>query len=157
MFNDGYDLMEVHIPEGTLLKPREPAALSCRTHALGRIFDVLGLLGQGDPTSSQVRASLTVPLHVLGYDKNGEWYQLYSIGFGGIPGKPSGDGPMGLAVAQFAMCRTSSSRVTSPCVSKPTRQSRIAVVRATTAVVMAYVWATASWSLARSRFTMIAG
>jgi len=38
MFNDGfYDLMEVHIPEGTLLKPREPAALSCRTHALGRI------------------------------------------------------------------------------------------------------------------------
>ena len=51
MFNDGfYDLMEVRIPEGTLLKPREPAALSCRTHALGRIFDVLGgLLGQGDP------------------------------------------------------------------------------------------------------------
>ena len=30
-----------------------------------------------------------------GYDKNGEWYQLYSIGFGGIPGKPSGDGPDG--------------------------------------------------------------
>ena len=33
MFNDGfYDLMEVRIPSGTLLKPREPAALSCRTH-----------------------------------------------------------------------------------------------------------------------------
>ena len=30
-----------------------------------------------------------------GYDKNGEWYQLYSIGFGGVPGKPSGDGPDG--------------------------------------------------------------
>ena len=30
-----------------------------------------------------------------GYDKDGEWYQLYSIGFGGIPGKPFGDGPDG--------------------------------------------------------------
>ena len=29
MFNDGfYDLMEVRIPEGTLLKPNYPAALS---------------------------------------------------------------------------------------------------------------------------------
>ena len=23
-------------------------------------------------------------------DKNGEWYQLYMIGFGGVPGKPMG-------------------------------------------------------------------
>ena len=30
-----------------------------------------------------------------GYDKNGDWYQLYQIGFGGIPGKPFGDGPDG--------------------------------------------------------------
>jgi N-methylhydantoinase B len=30
-----------------------------------------------------------------GYDRNGEWYQLYQIGFGGIPGKPFGDGPDG--------------------------------------------------------------
>jgi hypothetical protein len=51
LFNDGfYDLMDVRIPPGTLLKPLKPAALSCRTHALGRIFDVLGgLLGQGNP------------------------------------------------------------------------------------------------------------
>jgi N-methylhydantoinase B len=28
-----------------------------------------------------------------GYDKRGEWFQLYQIGFGGIPGKPFGDGP----------------------------------------------------------------
>jgi len=98
MFNDGfYDLMEVHIPEGTLLKPREPAPLSCRTHALGRIFDVLGgLLGQGDP-DFLAGAGFSDSPHFMysGYDKNGEWYQLYSIGFGGIPGKPSGDGPDG--------------------------------------------------------------
>ena len=98
MFNDGfYDLMEVRIPYGTLLKPKEPAALSCRTHALGRIFDVLaGLLGQGSP-ELLAGAGFSDSPHFMysGYDKNGEWYQLYSIGFGGIPGKPSGDGPDG--------------------------------------------------------------
>jgi N-methylhydantoinase B len=28
-----------------------------------------------------------------GHDRNGEWYQLFQIGFGGIPGRPFGDGP----------------------------------------------------------------
>jgi N-methylhydantoinase B len=30
-----------------------------------------------------------------GYDQHGDWYQLYQITFGGIPGKPFGDGPDG--------------------------------------------------------------
>jgi len=30
-----------------------------------------------------------------GFDENDEWFQLYQIGFGGIPGKPFGDGPDG--------------------------------------------------------------
>ncbi|MGB1885179.1 MAG: hydantoinase B/oxoprolinase family protein [Gammaproteobacteria bacterium] len=98
MFNDGfYDLMEVRIPEGCLLKPVRPAALSCRTHALGRIFDVLsGLLGQGNP-DFLCAAGFSDSPHFMysGYTKDGEWYQLYQIGFGGIPGKPSGDGPDG--------------------------------------------------------------
>ncbi len=98
MFNDGfYDLMEVRIPEGSLLKPISPAALSCRTHALGRIFDILGgLLGQGNP-DFLCAAGFSDSPHFMysGYDENGEWYQLYQIGFGGIPGKPSGDGPDG--------------------------------------------------------------
>ncbi len=95
LFNDGfYDLMEVRIPEGTLLKPRRPAALSCRTHALGRIFDVLGgLLGQGNP-DFLCAAGFSDSPHFMysGYDRNGEWYQLYQIGFGGVPGRPIGDG-----------------------------------------------------------------
>jgi len=42
VLNDGfYDLVDVIIPEGCLLKPHKPAALSCRTHALGRVFDIL--------------------------------------------------------------------------------------------------------------------
>ncbi len=98
MFNDGfYDLMEVHIPEGSLLKPKAPAALSCRNHALGRIFDVLGgLFGQGNPDFLNAAGFSDSP-HILysGYDKNDEWFQLYQIGFGGIPGRPAGDGPDG--------------------------------------------------------------
>jgi N-methylhydantoinase B len=30
-----------------------------------------------------------------GYDSKGEWYQLFQIGFGGIPGRAGGDGPDG--------------------------------------------------------------
>jgi N-methylhydantoinase B len=98
LFNDGfYDLMEVRIPPGSLLKPLKPAALSCRTHALGRIFDILaGLLGQGNP-DFMCGAGFSDSPHFMysGYDKSGEWYQLYQITFGGIPGKPFGDGPDG--------------------------------------------------------------
>ncbi|MEI6457572.1 MAG: hydantoinase B/oxoprolinase family protein [Pseudomonadota bacterium] len=98
LFNDGfYDLMDVRIPDGTLLKPLKPAALSCRTHALGRIFDVLGgLLGQGNP-AFMCAAGFSDSPHIMysGYRSTGEWYQLFQIGFGGIPGKPFGDGPDG--------------------------------------------------------------
>ena len=102
MFNDGfYDLIEVKIPEGSLLKPRYPAALSGRTHALGRIFDLLGaLLGQRTPEFLCAAGFSSSPhLMYSGRDqrqgKNGEWFQLFQIGFGGIPGKPFGDGPDG--------------------------------------------------------------
>ena len=98
LFNDGfYDLVEVRIPEGSLLKPRFPAALSCRTHALGRIFDVLGaLLGQKTP-QFMCAAGFSSSPHLMfsGVDKQGDWFQLFQIGFGGIPGRPSGDGPDG--------------------------------------------------------------
>jgi len=98
MFNDGfYELMEVRIPEGSLLKPRHPAALSCRTHALGRIFDVIsGLLGQGKP-EFLCAAGFSDSPHLMysGYDRNDEWFQLFQIGFGGIPGRPFGDGADG--------------------------------------------------------------
>jgi len=98
LFNDGfYDLVEVSIPSGSLLKPNYPAALSCRTHALGRIFDVLGaLLGQKTP-DFMCAAGFSSSPHLMfsGFDENDEWFQLYQIGFGGIPGKPFGDGPDG--------------------------------------------------------------
>ncbi|WP_317928552.1 hydantoinase B/oxoprolinase family protein [Halioxenophilus sp. WMMB6] len=99
IFNDGfYDLVDVRIPEGTLLKPKYPAALSGRTHALGRIFDILGaLLGMGAPEQLLNAAGFSDSPHLFysGYDDKGEWFQLFQIGFGGIPGRPVGDGPDG--------------------------------------------------------------
>ncbi len=103
VFNDGfYDLVDVHIPEGTLLKPKFPAAISGRTHALGRIFDVLGaLLGSGAPEQMLNAAGFSDSPHLFysGYDtregKNNEYFQLFQIGFGGVPGRPAGDGPDG--------------------------------------------------------------
>ncbi len=98
LFNDGfYDLVEVRIPQGSLLKPNFPAALSGRTHALGRIFDVMGgLLGQSAPDSMNAAGFSDSPhFFFSGYDDDGEWFQLFQIGFGGIPGRPVGDGPDG--------------------------------------------------------------
>jgi len=98
LFNDGYyDLIDIRIPEGSLLKPKFPAALSGRTHALGRLFDILGgLLGQKTPAFLNAAGFSSSPhLFYSGRDKTGRWFQLFQIGFGGIPGRPMGDGPDG--------------------------------------------------------------
>ncbi|WP_411358981.1 hydantoinase B/oxoprolinase family protein [Pseudidiomarina salilacus] len=98
LFNDGfYDLVDVRIPQGSILKPNFPAALSCRTHLLGRIFDIMGgLLGQGNPAAMSAAGFSDSPHFMYsGYDENDEWFQLFQIGFGGIPGRPAGDGPDG--------------------------------------------------------------
>jgi N-methylhydantoinase B len=98
LFNDGfYDLIEVRIPQGSLLKPLFPAALSGRTHALGRIFDILGgLLGQKTPEFLNAAGFSSSPhLFYSGTDRHGRYFQLFQIGFGGIPGRPLGDGPDG--------------------------------------------------------------
>jgi N-methylhydantoinase B len=98
LFNDGYyDLIDIRIPEGSLLRPKFPAALSGRTHALGRIFDVLGgLLGQKTPQFLNAAGFSSSPhLFYSGTGKDGRWFQLFQIGFGGIPGRPMGDGPDG--------------------------------------------------------------
>ncbi|WP_084583853.1 hydantoinase B/oxoprolinase family protein [Sphingomonas azotifigens] len=98
LFNDGfYDLIDVRIPEGSLLRPRFPAALSGRTHALGRLFDILGgLLGQKTPEFLNAAGFSSSPhLFYSGTDRTGRYFQLFQIGFGGIPGRPLGDGPDG--------------------------------------------------------------
>jgi N-methylhydantoinase B len=95
LFNDGYyDLIEVRIPDGSLLRPRYPAAVSGRTHALGRVFDVFGAaLGQQTPELMTAAGFSDSPhFFYSGTDRHGAWFQLYQIGFGGVPGRPLGDG-----------------------------------------------------------------
>ncbi|MEV0592388.1 hydantoinase B/oxoprolinase family protein [Nonomuraea cavernae] len=93
LWNDGfYPLVDVHIPEGSFWKPRFPAALNGRNHGIGRLFDLFGgLLGQKTPDLLNAAGFSSSPHFMYA----GEGFQLYSIGFGGIPGRPIGDGPDG--------------------------------------------------------------
>lgn len=95
LFNDGfYDLIHVTMPKGSLLQPNFPAALGCRTHALSRQFDVLGgALSYNAPEMATAAGYGSSP-HFLysGLDKAGRPFQLMEILYGGIPGRPVGDG-----------------------------------------------------------------
>lgn len=95
VINDGFhDLIDVVIPEGSMLKPVRPAPISCRTHVLARSMDVMqALIGQQKP-AFQAAAGFSDSPHFFysGYKPDGEWYQLYQIGFGGVPARQAGDG-----------------------------------------------------------------
>jgi N-methylhydantoinase B len=102
LWNDGfYPLVKVTIPDGSFWKPKHPAALNARNHGIGRVFDLFGgLLGQTNPALLNAAGFSSSPhfMYSGNYstgDRKGEWFQLYSIGFGGIPGRPLGDGPDG--------------------------------------------------------------
>ena len=79
MVNDGaFDLIEINIPEGTILNPMRPAALSCRTHLLGRLFDVIGaLFGQRQPEFLSAAGFSDSPhFFYSGWNASGEWFQV---------------------------------------------------------------------------------
>jgi N-methylhydantoinase B len=95
LFNDGfYPLLHVTMPKGSLIQPEFPAALGCRTHALTRLFDVLGgALAKRAPEFTTAAGYGTSPyLLYSGYDQDGEFFYLMEINYGGIPGRPIGDG-----------------------------------------------------------------
>ena len=95
LFNDGfYDLIHVTLPKGSLVHPNFPAPLGCRTHALARQFDVLGgALSRHAPEMATAAGYGSSP-HFLysGVDGDGQSFQLMEILYGGIPGRPIGDG-----------------------------------------------------------------
>ena len=95
LFNDGfYDLIHVTMPKGSLLNPNFPASLGSRTHTLSRQFDVLGgALSYNAPEMATAAGYGSSP-HFLysGVDKAGRPFQLMEILYGGIPGRPVGDG-----------------------------------------------------------------
>ena len=95
MFNDGfYPLLHVVIPDGSLLHPKFPSALGCRTHALTRLFDVLGgALARKSPEHTTAAGYGTSPYMLYsGWGKKGDFFYLMEISYGGIPGRPIGDG-----------------------------------------------------------------
>jgi N-methylhydantoinase B len=95
LFNDGfYPLLHVIIPDGSLLHPKYPAALGCRTHALTRLFDVLGgTLARKSPEHTTAAGYGTSPYMLYsGWDGAGDFFYLMEISYGGIPGRPIGDG-----------------------------------------------------------------
>lgn len=95
MFNEGfYDLFEIVLPEGSLLNPRFPAALSNRLNTHTRFFDCqAGALGQKAPHLSMAAGYGTSPHFIYtGTDENGRYFQLMELLFGGVPGRPLGDG-----------------------------------------------------------------
>ena len=95
LFNDGfYPLLHVVMPEGSLLRPRFPAALGCRTHALARQFDVLGgaLVKQAPELNTAAGYGTRPYMLYSGWDGKGEFFYSMEILYGGIPGRPIGDG-----------------------------------------------------------------
>ncbi|KAK9782804.1 putative 5-oxoprolinase [Seiridium cardinale] len=93
--NDGFhDLVDVDIPKGTLLNPVRPGALSTRTHLLGRVMDLIsGLFGQVTPEFMTAGGFSDSPHFMYsGFREDGSSWLLYQISFGGIPGRPIGDG-----------------------------------------------------------------
>jgi N-methylhydantoinase B len=95
LFNEGfYDLFEIVLPEGSLLNPRFPAALSNRLNTHTRFFDCqAGALGQRAPHLSMAAGYGTSPHFIFtGHDHDKKYFQLMELLFGGVPGRPRGDG-----------------------------------------------------------------
>ena len=94
LFNDGYaDVIKVTIPDGSVLRPKEPAPLSNRLVVMARLFDVLGAV-YAKAIGFNVSGSYgTSPNFVYsGVKETGEPFQTMEILYGGIPAIPGKDG-----------------------------------------------------------------
>lgn len=94
LFNDGYeDIINVTIPEGSVLQPKDPAPLSNRLVVMARLFDVLGAV-YAKAIGFQVSGSYgTSPNFVYsGVKPTGEPFQTMEILYGGIPAIMGKDG-----------------------------------------------------------------
>ena len=95
LFNKGfYDLLDVRVEEGSILKPRYPAPLGNRHHTMSRWIDVIaGALGQQVPETAAAAGYGSSP-HMIysGTDSRGDEFGVVEILMGGIPARPAGDG-----------------------------------------------------------------
>jgi N-methylhydantoinase B len=95
LFNEGfYDLIEIRVPEGSILKPEYPAPLGNRVHTMARWIDVVaGALGRHVPETAAAAGYGSSP-HMIysGTARDGEGFGIVEIMMGGIPARPAGDG-----------------------------------------------------------------
>jgi N-methylhydantoinase B len=95
VFNDGYyDLIDVTIPEGSVLRPHFPAPLGNRLSLMARQFDVVDAVFSKALEHFAVTGSYgTSPNFVYsGTDASGNPFQILEILYGGIPARPFADG-----------------------------------------------------------------
>jgi N-methylhydantoinase B len=95
LFNEGfYDLLDVRVEEGSILKPRYPAPLGNRHHTLSRWVEVIaGALGRQVPETAAAAGYGSSPHFIFsGHDESGEFFGVVEILMGGIPARPAGDG-----------------------------------------------------------------
>jgi N-methylhydantoinase B len=95
VFNDGYyDLINVTLPEKSILRPEFPAPVGNRLGLMARQFDVVGAVFSKALAQFAVSGGYgTSPNFVFaGTDENGEDFQVLEILYGGIPARPVGDG-----------------------------------------------------------------
>ena len=95
LFNEGfYDLIDVRVPDESLLKPRYPAPVGNRVHTMSRWIDVIaGALGRHVPEAAAAAGYGSSP-HMIysGADNAREPFGVVEILMGGIPARPAGDG-----------------------------------------------------------------
>ncbi len=95
LFNEGFhDLIEVVLPEGTIVKPSFPAPLGLVNISLARQLDVVqGVLARCAPEYAAGAGYGSSPaMTYSGVDADGHYFQLGEISYGGLPGRPRGDG-----------------------------------------------------------------
>ena len=146
---------------GSLLRPRFPAALGCRTHALARQFDVLGgALCKNAPGAEHGGRLRHEPVHaLLGLGRRaGTSSTRWRSSTAGSPGGRSGTGWTATRGGRSSRTsRPSTSRPTTRCGSTATRPSPTPAARACTAAATASRSGTSTSSRARSRSTTTAG
>ena len=94
-FNEGFhDLFQVILPEGSIVKPVFPAPLGLLNITLARQLDAIqGVLARCAPEYAAGAGYGSSPaLTYSGTDDHGRYFQLGEISFGGLPGRPAGDG-----------------------------------------------------------------
>ena len=95
LFNDGVrDVFDVTLPEGTLLNPKFPAAVSNRLNVHMRFFDCMsGAMGQRAPDLAMAAGYGASPYFVFsGTDDHDRYFQFVELLFGGLPARQRGDG-----------------------------------------------------------------